>query len=153
MSSLNIVRVSATIAGLTTATTLYTDGDSMGTSVLSWNMVSATGIITSAVMVNATVNIGAVDLFLFDRSVTAATNNAAHSISDADRLFALGIIQFPFPTNDALGQTAAIDSLGITWSANASQTIYGIPVTRSTHTVHFGAATDLTFILMGSKDV
>lgn len=152
MTSLNIARVQATIAGLTTATTLYTDGDSMGTSVLSWNLGASSGIILSAVMVNATVNIGAVDLFLFDRSVTAATNNAAHSISDADRLFTIGIIQFPFPTNDALGQTASIDSLGLGWVANASSTIYGIPVTRSTHTVHFGASTDLTFTLTTSKD-
>jgi hypothetical protein len=152
MTTLNIVRVSVASAGLTTATTLYTDGDVLGTAPLAFNMGTQAGLITRAVMVNATVNIGAVDLFLFDRSVTAASNNAAHSISDADRLFAIGLIQFPFPTADALGQTAVVDSVGVTWWANASNTIYGIPVTRSTHTVHFGAATDLQFILLGSKD-
>jgi hypothetical protein len=152
MTSLNIVRVSVASAGLTTATTLYTDGDVLGTAPLAFNMGAVDGIITNAVMVNATVNIGAVDLFLFDRSVTAAANNAAHSISDADRLFTLGVISFPFPFNDALGQTASIDSLGLAWVANAASTIYGIPVTRSTHTVHFGAATDLQFILSGSQD-
>jgi hypothetical protein len=153
VSTLNIFNVSTAIAGLTTATTLYTDGDVLGTNPMSWNLGFDKGIIGSAVLINATVNLGAVDLFLFDRSVTAAANNAAHSISDADRLFALGIIQFPFPTADALGQTAAIDSLGVFYDVNASTTIYGILVTRSTHTVHFGAATDITVRLLGSGDV
>lgn len=153
MTSLNMFNVTATVAGLTTATTLYTDGDVLGTAVLSWNVVTAKGLILGAVMTNATVNMGAHDLYLFDRSVTAASNNAAHSISDADRLFAIGIIQFPFPSNDALGQTSTIDSIAIPFSANASTTIYGIAVTRSTHTVHYGAATDLQWRLLGSGDV
>jgi len=153
LTSLNIFNIQTAIAGLTTATTLYTDGDVLGTAPMSWNLGFDKGIIGTAVLVNATVNIGAVDLFLFDRSVTAAANNAAHAISDADRLFAIGIIQFPFPSNDSNGQTSAIDSLGLTWIANAANTIYGIPVTRSTHTVHFGAATDLQFALFGCQDV
>lgn len=152
MTSLNVFNVQTAIAGLTTASTLYTDGDVLGTQPMSWNVGFDKGIIGSAVLVNATVNVGAVDLFLFDRSVTAAANNAAHSISDADRLFALGVIQFPFPSADALGQTASIDSLGIFFDCNASTTIYGILVTRSTHTVHFGAATDISVRLLGSGD-
>lgn len=152
MTSLNLTNITATVAGLTTATTLYTDGDVLGTSVLSWNVGTAKGLILGAVMVNATVNMGAHDIFLFDRSVTAASNNAAHSISDADRLFAIGILQFPYPLNDALGQTSVIDSIALPYIANASTTIYGIAVTRMTHTVHYGAATDLQWRLIVSGD-
>jgi hypothetical protein len=148
-----MTNVTVTVAGLTTATTLYTDGDVLGTAVLSWNVGTAEGLILGAVMTNATVNMAAHDVFLYDRSVTAATNNTAHSVSDADRLFAIGIIQFPVPTNDALGQTAVVDSIAIPFIANASTTIYGIAVTRSTHTVHYGAATDLQWRLLVSGDV
>ncbi len=153
MTSLNMFNVQTAIAGLTTATTLYTDGDVLGTNPMSWNLGFDKGLILGAVLVNATVNVGAVDLFLFDRSVTSAADNAAHSISDADRLFSLGIIQFPFPTNDALGQTAVVDSIAIPYDVNAANTIYGILVTRSTHTVHFGAATDINVRLLGSGDL
>jgi hypothetical protein len=148
-----MTNVTVTVAGLTTATTLYTDGDVLGTAVLSWNVGTAEGLILGAVMTNATVNMAAHDVFLYDRSVTAATNNTAHSVSDADRLFAIGIIQFPVPTNDALGQTSVVDSIAIPFIANGSTTIYGIAVTRSTHTVHYGAATDLQWRLLVSGDV
>lgn len=143
--------VSTTIAGLTTATTLYTDGDVLGTAPMSWDLTVPQGHITGAVLINATINMGAVDLFLYDRTVTAAANNAAHAISDADRLFSLGMICFPSCAlgQDANGQMSCIDSLAIPFDCNAANTIYGIPVTRSTHTVHFGAATDITFKLLG----
>ena len=132
--------VSVAIAGLTTATTLYTDGDVLGTAPMTFNLGVDQGHITGAVIINATVNVGAVDLFLYDRSVTSAANNVAHSISDADRLFSLGMISFPAMQlgQDAFGQMSCIDSLALPFDANASNTIYGILVTRSTHTVHSG---------------
>jgi len=143
--------ISTAIAGLTTATTLYTDGDVLGTNPMSFNLGVDQGHITGAVLINATVNMGAVDLFLYDRSVTSAANNAAHAISDADRLFSLGMINFPACQlgQDTNGQMSCIDSLAIPFDANASNTIFGILVTRSTHTVHFGAATDITVKLLG----
>jgi hypothetical protein len=155
VTSLNIFNVSTAIAGLTTATTLYTDGDVLGTNPMSWNLGFDKGIIGSAVLINATVNLGAVDLFLYDRTVTSAANNAAHAISDADRLFSLGMIQFPAASigGDTNGQIASVDSLGIFYDVNASTTIFGILVTRSTHTVHFGAATDITIRLLGSGEL
>jgi hypothetical protein len=154
VTSLNVFNVQTAIAGLTTATTLYTDGDVLGTNPMSWNLGFDKGIIGSAVLVNATVNMQAVDLYLFDRSVTSAANNAAHAISDADRLFAMGVIQFPTCAlaQDTNGQTSCVDSLGIFFDCNASTTIYGILVTRFTHTVHFGAATDISVRLLGSGD-
>lgn len=152
MTSLNGFDITATVAGLTTATTLYTDGDVLGTAVFSWNLGSTPALLTNARLINATVNLAATTLFLYDRSVTAATNNTAHSVSDADRLFCIGYIDFPYPASDALGQVAEVDSIGKMVKANASNTIYGILVTRSTHTVHFGAATDITIGLSGSKD-
>jgi hypothetical protein len=147
-----MTNVTFTSVALTTATTLYTDGDVLD-SIWSWNVVTAKGLILGAVLTNKTVNMGASTLYLFDRSVTPAAVNAAHSISDADRLFAIGIIEFPYPSNDALGQTSTVDSIAVPYIANASTTIYGIAVTRSTHTVHFGAVGDLQCRLLVSGDV
>jgi hypothetical protein len=151
MTSLNIVNVTATSSGLTTATTAYTDGDTLGT-LMSWNLTNDKGIITNAVLTDVGDVVGAVDLFLFDRSVTFGTDNAAPSISDADILFSLGVISFPFPYDLGGARVAAIDSLAIGYDANASTTIYGGLVTRSGHTF-FGAATNLQVRLIASGDV
>lgn len=152
MSSLNIFNVTATSTGLTTATTAYTDGDTLGDE-LSWNVGFDKGLILGAVLTDESNIVGAIDLFLFDRAVTAAADNAAHSISDADRLFAMGIIQFPFPAADANGRTAAIDSLAVPFDCNASTTIHGILVTRSGHTFFSsGGADSLQVRLLGSGD-
>lgn len=156
MSSLNLFNTQTAIAGLTTATTLYTDGDVLGTNPMSFNLGHNKGIILAAVITNATINLGAVDLFLYDRTVTSAANNAAHAISDGDRLFSMGLIQFPALSlgQDANGQMSAIDSISVPFACNAAATtMFGILVTRSTHTVHFGAATDISVELFGTGDV
>lgn len=151
MTSLNVATITQPSAGLTIATTAYTDGDVLGT-ILSFTMASATGIIMSAVLVDKANIVGAVDGFIFDRSVTLAADNAADSISDADALFKLGKIEFPFPTAQALNRSAHVDSLAIPYVANASSIITIALVTRSSHTF-FGAVGDLQVRLTYSKDV
>lgn len=150
MTSLNLVSVTATSSGLTTSTTAYTDGDVMGAE-MSWNLGSALGLISGAVLTDVADVVGAVDLFLFDRSVSFGTDNAGPSISDADALFSIGVIQFPYPYDQGGNRVASIDSIALPWTANASTTIYGRMVTRSGHTF-FGAATNIQVRLFGSKD-
>lgn len=151
MTSLNIATITQPSAGLTTSTTAYTDGDTLGT-ILSFTMASATGIIIAATLTDAANIIGAVDAFIYDRSVTLAADNAADAISDADALFGLGRISFPFPTAQTNNRTAAIDSLAIPFVANASSIICVGLVTRSAHTF-FGAVGNLQLRLTYSKDV
>ena len=152
MTSLNQILVSATSTGLTTATTAYTDGDVMGAE-MSFDMGTNTyGMILGAQLVDAADIIGAVDLFLFDRSVTFGTDNSAPSISDADALFTLGVIEFPYPKDLGGNRMAHIDSIAVPVKANASGLIYGRLVTRSGHTF-FGAAGNLRVNLHFSLDV
>lgn len=154
MTSLNLATLTGASSGLTTATTAYTDGDTLG-AIIAMNMGAASGIIMSATLVDKAGTggvIGAVDCFIFDRSVTLAADNAAHAISDADALFKLGMISFPYPVTETNNRTAHIDSLAVPFVANASNTIYCALVTRSGHTF-FGAATDLQLRLTYSKDV
>lgn len=152
MTSLNQILVTATSSGLTTATTAYTDGDIAGAE-MSWDMGTNTyGIILGAQIVDASDVIGAVDLFLFDRSVTFGTDNAAPSISDADALFTLGLIQFPQALDLGGVRMASIDSLAVPVKANASGIVFGRLVTRSGHTF-FGAATAIQVNLHFTLDV
>jgi len=152
MTSLNQIAVSATSTGLTIATTAYTDGDILGAE-MSWTMGTNTyGIILGATIVDAADVIGAVDLYLFDRSVTFGTDNVAPSISDADALFALPKVPFPFPDDLGANRQASIDSIGLPVKANASGTIYGWLVTRSGHTF-FGSTGDLQVGLHFTLDV
>lgn len=150
MTSLNLATLTGTSSGLTTATTSYTDGDTLG-AIISMNLGVTNAIIVSATLSDKSNVIGAVDCFIYDRSVTLASDNAADAISDADSLFKLGLIQFPYPQTQTNNRTAHVDSLGIGVVANASSTIYLALVTRSSHTF-FGATTDLQVRLTYMKD-
>ena len=87
MTSLNIATLTGASSSLTTATTSYADGDQLG-AIISMNVGATNIIITNAVLVDKSDIIGAVDCFIWDRSVTLASDNAAGpAVSDADALF------------------------------------------------------------------
>jgi hypothetical protein len=151
MTSLNLATLTGASTGLTTASTSYADGDQLG-AIISFNLGVTSAIILSATLVDKANIIGAVDAFIWDRSVTLASDNAAGpAVSDADALFNLGCINFPYPILAGNNRISTIDSLGIQVTANASSTIYISLVTRSAHTF-FGAAGDLQVRIGYSKD-
>jgi hypothetical protein len=141
-------RIQVSAAGLTTATTAYTSGDQLGTILTFTNAVrqtGATGIVQSATLLDASAVVGAVDLYLFDRSVTLAADNAAAAFSDADMLFCLGVISFGTPiggTGNSITTTVA--GLGIMPSATS---LFGALVTRTANAVFAGGATSLAVSL------
>jgi hypothetical protein len=154
MTSLNLGQLVVTSAGLTTATTAYTDGDQLGTQLTFLGSGNPTGIvILAAQLVDKANIIGAVDLFLFDRSVTLASDNAAGpNVSDADMLFTQGVIEFPYPKLAGSNRLSHIDSLGLAVKPNVAATgFFGALVTRSGHTF-FGAAGDLQVVLHYTVD-
>lgn len=151
MSSLNQAKLTGASSSLTTASTAYTDGDQLG-AIIAMNIGATNAIILSAVLIDKANIIGAVDCFIWDRSVTLASDNAAGpAVSDADALFGLGCIEFPYPKLLGNNREATIDSIGLGVTANASTTIYLSLVTRSGHTF-FGAATDLQVLISYTKD-
>lgn len=155
MTSLNVAKLSVASAGLTTVTTAYTDGDQLGTILTFAPAGSPVALfIVSATLIDAANIVGAVDLFLFDRSVTLAADNAAGpAVSDADALFLEGIIPFPYPVNAGNNRIAHVDSLAIPVKPNVAATgFFGALVTRSAHTF-FGAVGNLQVILRYSTDV
>ena len=151
MTSLNVARTQVNSAGLTTASTAYTAGDTLGT-IITLTAVSANGIIESVQLVDKANIVGAVTIFVFDRSVTLAADNAAFAISDADMLFCLGTFEMPYPTSPANNRLAHIDSLAFPFVSNASSQIFLGLRTESAHTF-FGAVGDLVITANYSKDV
>lgn len=141
------------IAGLTTVTTLYTGGDVLGNE-MTFPVCAAAGkgsVINDAsyAVLKPGVILGALDLYLFKVASTPAANNAVADWADGDvdDNF-LGMITFEKPTETASnGVARAVAGLPITVKGSASVNIFGVAVTRVTHTVHFNAATDLIFRL------
>jgi hypothetical protein len=140
-------RIQVQSAGLTTATTAYTSGDQLGTILTFANAVrqtGATGIIQSATLLDQAAVVGAVDLYLFDRSVTLAADNAAAAFSDADMLFCLGVISFAAPIGGTGNSIAtSVSGLGIMPSGTS---LFGALVTRTANAI-FAAATNLAVSL------
>lgn len=155
MTSLNLGQVSVASAGLTIATTAYTDGDQLGTIfTFAPSGAPANLMIMSATLIDAANVIGAADLFLFDRSVTLPADNVAGpAVSDADALFSQGVIEFPYPKLAGNNRISHIDSLALPIKPNVAATgFFGALVTRSAHTF-FGAVGNLQVILHYSTDV
>lgn len=145
-------RIQVQSAGLTIATTAYVANDQLGTILTFANavrQVGATGVIQSATLLDQAAIVGAVDLYLFDRSVTLAADNAAATFSDADMLFCLGIISFAAPQGGTGNSIATVVSgLGIMPSGTS---LFGALVTRAGHTF-FGAVTNLAVSLHVLQD-
>ncbi len=139
--------------GLTTATTAYTANDQLGAQLTFANAVrvsGGTGIVQSAVLVDKARIVGAVDLYLFDRSVTLASDNAAAGVSDADALFCQGVISLPSPSSVANNYILSQSAIGLGIKMNATS-LYVSMVTRAGHTF-FGAAGDLVLTLTILQD-
>ncbi len=147
------VILSATSSGLTTATTAYTTADQLGAQ-LSWSnavrVSGGTGIIQSATIVDASNILAACDLYLFDRSVTVASDNAAAGVSDADALFCQGVVLFPTPGTLLNNKIIFAPGPGVGFKCDAT-TLYGMLVTRTGHTF-FATSTAITVILSILQD-
>lgn len=136
-------------AGLTTSTTAYSANDQLGTILTFANAVRASGgtaTIRSATLVDKAKIVGAIDLYLFNQSVTLASDNAAADFSDSDMLFCCGIIRFPAPQTVTSNGFTQVESSGLAITCSGSTSLYGALVTRSGHTF-FGAVGDLVTTL------
>jgi hypothetical protein len=146
-------RIQATSAGLTTATTAYSAGDQLGTELSFANAVRDSGgygtVVTATLLDKAKVNAG-VDLYLFDRSVTPAADNAAMAFSDADMAFCVGVVEFRAPKANANNSLALAVNLPLLVKCNVT-TLYGHLVTLVGHTF-FGAVGDLVTSLAIVQD-
>jgi hypothetical protein len=146
MPSGNIqTRISVTPTVSTTPA--YAVKDAVGGLLTFSNAARASGgsiILQSVVVIDASQQMPALDLVLFDRTFTNSTDNAIFAPSDTDLAFAVGVIPISNWADFSTNSVATRFGLGHNIKLNGTD-LFGQLVTRSTPT--FVATTDLTIIL------
>lgn len=140
--------VQVTSSGLTTASTSYSIGDTLGAILSFTNAAVASGgrgKIVSAVLLDKADVIVDVRLHFFSATVTLASDNAAFAISDADAQLHLGTVQLPTAQDIGNNRVATASGIGLSYEL-AATTLFVAMETRTAHTF-FGAATDLWLAL------
>lgn len=154
-TSLNLAWVDVTSAGLTTATTAYSDGDLYG----SESFLILPGSIQFANLEAVCVTdesdiISAVDIYFAEAAFSFGTDNVAPSPSDGNA--ALNRMKVSLPAAEDLGgvRKAYIDSLGIPLYAAVGATGVAFrAVGRNAGHTFFGATTSLKYHFGFLKDV
>lgn len=149
VSHRDALRISVQSAGLTTATTAYTAGDQVGTLFTLANAAQTsggTGYITGVTLVDASDVIGAFDVVLFDSTVTLASDNAAFSISDADALKIVALVQLSGAFDLGNNRLAQAVNLSVPYTCSGGTSLYAALITRSANSF-FGATTALQLIV------
>lgn len=139
-----LTRVSADSAGLTTSVTAYSAGDTLGTLIELTGMAAASGgygmIRSLRLLDDAIITLG-IEAFLFDRSVTLASDNAAFAVSDADMAFCQGSIIIPAGSGATNASIAKLTGMAYDYKCNVTSLFVGLK-TMNAHTF-FTAADDL----------
>lgn len=144
----------------TITTSAYASGDVIGGSSASIALANAarvsggSGLVQSILVLDRTqAQRAAMDIMFFDRSVTAAADNAAVATSDADMAYCLGIIPIG-PYNQAfpgtpLNSFSTLVNVGLPFVLNGTD-LHIVIVSRGTPT--YVASTDLTFTFIILQD-
>lgn len=149
ISRRDILRVSVESAGLTTATTAYAAGDQVGNQFTISNAARSTGgsgYITGITLIDKGDVTGPIDVFIFDSSVSLASDNAAFAISDTDALKLVAYIPLSGSFDITNNRIAQAVNLSIPYVCSGGTSLYAGLRTVSAHTF-FGAATDLQLIV------
>ena len=148
--------ITITVNPVLTVAGAYAAGDFVGTSATALVFANAarvaggSGVIKSAMLIDAALQSAACELWLFDTAVTPPNDNAAWTISDADAATCIGVIPFTTYYASALNSVAngIVPNGGIGFSAVAT-TIWGCIVTRGAPTY---ASLNLTLRLSIMQD-
>lgn len=142
------IQITATSAGLTTASTAYVTGDQLGTEITLTGAGAANagyGAIIGVELIDYSDILGAVDMFVFYDTTTPASDNAANSWSDADanKNIPGSPIMLPAPIDSANNRSGGATNLWIPYKCGSGHSnLYCDLVTRSGHTF-FGAVGDI----------
>lgn len=123
-------------------TLAYASGDSLHTTVMTFNNVnpngagaSLSGTVRGLTIIDKDAQGIALELWLYDTAITPAAANNAHSISDADAAHCLGIISVPSANwfASALNKIGSVYTIDLPFQT-ADGKLYGHMVTRGTPT-------------------
>jgi len=131
--------ITVTVNPVLTVAGAYIAGDYVGTSAAAIpfanvvRVAGGSGVIESAVLIDAARQSIACELWLFDTAVTPPADNAAWTVSDGNAATCIGVIPFSTYYASALNSVSSPKGLGIAFSAVAT-TIWGCLVTRGAPT-------------------
>lgn len=141
------VESSASSSSLTTASTLYSNGDQMGAIVELTGLVASAAdraLLTSAVLLSDKESvIGPVRVWFFSASVTVASDNAAFSLTDADAAKCVGTVTFPNPAGTVNNAIATLTGIDLDVQCVGTTSLWAAFQTLTDHASHFAAADDL----------
>lgn len=145
----DLFRISVASSGLTTATTAYTAGDTVGTlfTLADAGRVSGgSGRIVGVQIVDASDVIGSIDVVIFDSSVTLAADNATFAISDADALKVVALVNCATIDlgNNRISQAM---NLSIPYVCSGGTSLYAGLITRAANAVFAAGATTVQLIV------
>ena len=138
-------RIAVTSAGLTIATTAYTAGDQVGTIFTFANaarITSGGGIITGVRLIDAGDVLGAVDVVFFDSTATLAADNAAFSLSDADALKVVGLVQLAGSYDLGPNRLCQAFNLAVPFALSGGTSLFAALITRTANPI-FSAVGDI----------
>lgn len=145
----DMIKVSVQSSGLTTATTSYSAGDTVGsifTIANAGRVTGGSGMIVGCALVDAADVTGPYDVVFFSTSVTLGSDNAAFSISDSDALNIIGIASMSGSYDFGGNRLNQLWNLAIPYVCESGATsIYAGLITRANHSF-FSAVTDLQLI-------
>jgi len=131
--------ITVTVNPVLTVAGAYIAGDYVGTSAAAIpfanvvRIAGGSGVIESAVLIDAARQSIACELWLFDTAVTPPADNAAWTVTDGNAATCIGVIPFSTYYASALNSVAPANGLNIAFSAVAT-TIWGCLVTRGAPT-------------------
>ena len=126
----------------------YISGDYIGESGvcmsidLAGRINGGTGIIESAVLIDAAKQSAAIELWLFTASVTPPNDNAPWDVSDLEATYCIGVITFDTYYASVSNSVSSVGNVGLVFKAPvASQYLFGVLVSRGTPTFAAGNLT------------
>jgi hypothetical protein len=147
-------RIQVSSSGLTTVTTSYAAGDTLGAVIEFTNAArksGGTGRITSVVITDISDVIGAMDIFLFGETVTFGTDNSTPSISDTDAAKCQAMISLVSYVDLGGNHFLAAHNLSIPYVCAATSLFLGA-ITRTANAVFAGGADSLKYSLFVERD-
>ena len=119
-------------------TNVYTANDQVGSLLNFADLIPEAGgaayIETATLLDDQVATSLAAELWLFSRPVTDAGENAAHSLSDADARFCVGVIAFSTYYTSALNQNSQVQWGRLVQFDPTRRGLYGLLVTRGAPT-------------------
>lgn len=93
------------------------------------------GVIETVALVETTTNSISTELWLFDRVITPAADDAAHSISDAHAASCVGVVPITAYYASALNSVGVARGVGLAFQCRSdSSSLFGLLVTRGAPT-------------------